>query len=148
MAPPARGARLRIWLERGELEGGRGYWLRDAESGEALSWTDRRLTAAGARVVPVAGSSHRGAALQDDAFAPGRELNVVAEPENQHDPNALAVWDAGRRLQVGYVPAEAARELRPPLQALSLWEWCDGDTRVGLRIIVAPPTVWIGRPRV
>ena len=139
--------RLRIWLERGELEGGRGFWLRDAASGDALSWDDRRLAAAGARVVPVAGTSYRGDVLQDDAFAPGNEVALVAEPENEHDPHAIAVWDAERRLQVGYVPADLAAELELPLQAFSLWEWREDDRRVGLRIILAPPAVWIGRPR-
>jgi hypothetical protein len=129
------------------LEGGRGFWLRDAASGDALSWNDERLGAAGARVVPVAGASYRGDALQDDAFAPGSELALVAEPENEHDPNAIAVWDATRRVQVGYLPADVAAELALPLQALSLWEWREGDRRVGLRILVAPNEVWIGRPR-
>jgi hypothetical protein len=139
--------RLRIWLERGELEGGRGFWLRDAGSGDALRWSDERLAAAGARVLGVAGTSYRDEALQDDAFAPGRALALVAEPENEHDPNAIAVWDDERRLQVGYVPADDAKELELPLQAVVLWEWREGGRRVGLRILVAPPTVWIGRPR-
>jgi hypothetical protein len=139
--------RLRIWLERGELEGGRGFWLRDAASGDALSWNDERLGAAGARVVHVAGTSYRGDALQDDAFAPGCELTLIAEPENEHDPNAIGVWDAAQRAQVGYVPADVAAGLALPLQALSLWEWREADRRVGLRILVAPPGVWIGKPR-
>jgi hypothetical protein len=139
--------RLRIWLERGELEGGRGYWLRDAASGDALRWEDERLAAAGARVVAVVGTSYRGEALQDDAFEPGREVALVAEPDNEHDPHAVAVWDTERRVQVGYVPAEIAPELVLPLQALSLWEWREGDRRVGLRVLVAPREVWIGRPR-
>ena len=50
--------RLRLWLERGEA----GYWLRDAESGEAVRWSDERL-----RVVKVAGASYRQDALADDA---------------------------------------------------------------------------------
>jgi hypothetical protein len=129
------------------LEGGRGFWLRDAASGDALSWNDDRLAAAGARVVPVAGTSYRVDALQDEAFAPGSELELVPEPENEHDPHAIAVWDAARLLQAGYVPADVAAELVLPLQALSLWEWREGDRRVGLRMIVAPPDVWIGRPR-
>jgi hypothetical protein len=140
------GTRLRIWLERGELEGGRGFWLRDSASGEALRWDDGRLTAAGARVVPVAGTSYRGDALQDDAFAPGCELALVAEPENEHDPHAIGVWDAAGRLQAGYVPAEVAAGLELPLQALALWEWREADRRVGLRMLVAPASVWIGRP--
>ena len=141
------GSRLRIWLERGELEGGRGYWLRDAAAGDALRWDDARLASAGAHVLPVAGTSHRDDALQDDAFAPGASLALVAEPENEHDPNAIGVWDAEQQLQVGYVPAEHAAVLELPLQALILWEWRDGDRRVGLRMLVAPAAVWIGRPR-
>jgi hypothetical protein len=139
--------RLRIWLERGELEGGRGFWLRDAASGDALGWDDERLATQGARVLPVAGTSYRADELQDDAFAPGKSLTLVPEPENEHDPNAIAVWDADRRLQVGYVPADYAEGLELPLQALALWEWREGERRVGLRMLLAPASVWIGRPR-
>jgi HIRAN domain len=146
-ATSSGGGRLRIWLERGELEDGRGYWLRDAATGVALGLQDERLTAAGARVLPVVGTSYRGDALQDDAFAPGKPLTLVQEPDNEHDPQAIAVWDEERRLQAGYVPAEVAPTLALPLQALSLWEWREADRRVGLRMLVAPPAVWIGRPR-
>ena len=96
----------------------------------------------------VAGTSYRSDALQDEAFAPGKLLTLVAEPDNEHDPHAIGVWDAERQLQAGYVPAELARDLELPLQALALWEWREGDRRVGLRIIIAPQSVWIGRPRV
>jgi hypothetical protein len=137
--------RLRLWLERGELEGGRGFWLRDAASGDALRWEDERLARTGARVLHVAGASYREEALQDDAFAPGARLELVPEPENEHDPNAIGIWDADRRLQAGYVPAEAARELAQPRQALALWEWREGGRRVGLRVLVAPPDVWLPR---
>jgi hypothetical protein len=135
----SRSDRLRIWLERGES----GYQLRDAESGDALKWDDERL-----RVVKVAGASYRLDELQDDAFAPGRRLALVREPENEHDPNAIAIWDADRRLQVGYVPAEIAPELRADEQAVSLWEFRDDDgLRVGLRVLLAPADAWIQEPR-
>ena len=140
-------SRLRLWLERGELEGGRGFWLRDAASGDALRWEDERLAAAGARVVPVAGASYRLDALQDEAFAPGARLALVREPENEHDPNAVAIWDANRRVQAGYVPADVAAAVELPLQAVALWEWREGGGRVGLRVLLAPPAVWIGVPR-
>ena len=130
--------RLRIWLERGES----GFWLRDAATGDPMKWDDPRV-----RVVKLAGASYRPDALQDDGFAPGRRLALVPEPENEHDPHAIGVWDAAQRLQAGYVPAEAAPELTLPLQALSLWEWREGGRRVGLRMLVASPAVWIGRPR-
>jgi hypothetical protein len=132
-------SRLRIWLERGES----GYWLRDAATGDALRWDDERL-----RVVKLAGSSYRLDALQDDAFAPGCRLALVREPENEHDPNAVAVWEAERRLQGGYVPAEVAPELRGDEQAVSLWEFRDEDgRRVGLRVLLAPADAWIQEPR-
>src|SRR5204863_334081 len=95
--------RPRLWLERGES----GYWLRDAATGDAVRWDDERL-----RVVKLAGSSYRLAALQDDSFAPGRRLALVPEPENEHDPHAVGIWDAERRLQAGYVPAEVAPGVR------------------------------------
>jgi HIRAN domain-containing protein len=145
-ADPER-ARLRLWLERGELEGGSGFWLREAASGDALRWDDDRLAAGGAYVVRVAGASYRLDALQDEGFAPGSRLALVPEPENEHDPNAVGVWDADRRVQAGYVPADVAPALELPLQAVALWEWREGGRRVGLRVLVAPPAVWIGVPR-
>ena len=131
--------RLRVWLEPGES----GYWLRDAATGEALRWNDGPL-----RVVKLAGSSYRVDALQDDGFAPGRRLALVLEPENEHDPNAVAVWDAERRVQGGYLPAGIAPKVKGDEQAVSLWEFRDEDgRRVGLRVLIAPPDAWIQEPR-
>ena len=133
------GGRLRIWLERGEA----GYWLRDAATGDALRWDDSRL-----RVVKLAGASYREEALQDEAFAPGRRLALVPEPENEHDPNAVGVWDAERRLQGGYVPAEVTPELRGDEQAVALWEFRgEGGRRIGLRVLLAPADAWVQEPR-
>jgi hypothetical protein len=130
---------LRIWLDRGES----GYWLRDAATGDAMKWDDPRV-----RVVKLAGAPYRADALQADAFAPGRRLTLVPEPENEHDPNAVAVYDSERRVQAGYVPAEVAPELRGDEQAVSLWEFrgVDGQ-RIGLRILLAPADAWIQEPR-
>jgi hypothetical protein len=133
------GGRLRVWLERGES----GYWLRDAGSGDPIKWDDPRV-----RVVKLAGASYRADALQDDAFAPGRRLALVREPENEHDSNAVAVWDSERRLQAGYVPAEVAPELAGDEQAVSLWEFRGEDgRRIGLRVLLAPADAWIQEPR-
>jgi hypothetical protein len=134
-----RPPRLRIWLERGES----GYWLRDAATGEAMKWDDPRV-----RVVALAGASYRADALQDDAFAPGRRLALVPEPENEHDPNAVAIWDSERRLQAGYVPTEVAPELRGDELAVSLWEFRGEDgRRIGLRVLLAPAGAWVQEPR-
>jgi len=131
--------RLRIWLERGES----GYWLRDAATGNAMKWDDPRV-----RVVKLAGASYRTEALQDDAFAPGQRLALVPEPDNEHDPNAVGVWDEARQLQAGYVPAEVAPELDGDEQAISLWEFRgDGGGRTGLRLLLAPADAWVQEPR-
>ena len=130
--------RLRVWLERGES----GYWLRDAATGDPMKWDDPRV-----RVVKLAGASYRADALQDDGFAPGRRLALVPEPENEHDPKAVAVYDAQRRVQGGYVPAEVAPKLRGDEQAVSLWEFRGEDgQRIGLRVLLAPADAWIQEP--
>ena len=131
--------RLRLWLERA----GAGFRLRDAATGELVRGEDPRI-----RVIKVAGVSYRLDALQDDAFAPGLPLALVPEPDNEHDPNAIAVWDDNRRLQVGYVPAEIARELEvDDWQAVTLWEFFEDGRRGGLRVLLAPRDAWIGLPR-
>jgi HIRAN domain-containing protein len=131
--------RLRVWLERT----GDSFRLRDAATEELIRHEDPRI-----RVIKVAGVSYRLEALQDDAFAPGQRLALVAEPDNEHDPHAIGIWDGERRLQVGYVPAELARELETDeWQAISLLEFFEGGKRAGLRVLLAPRDAWIGFPR-
>jgi len=125
--------RLRLILERA----GPGFHLRDAGTGERVRWEDPRV-----RVVPVAGVSYRPEALSDPSFDPGNGLALVPEPENEHDPNAVGIWNEERTLQAGYVPREVAPELRGDEQAVSLWR-VDG----GLRVLIAPRDAWVGRPR-
>jgi len=139
MSERATGERLRIWFERS----GDGFRLRDAATGQPIRYEDPRV-----RVIKVAGVSYRLEALQDDAFAPGQRLALVAEPENEHDQNAIGIWDADRQVQAGYVPAEVARELNADdWQAVSLLEFFEGGQRGGLRVLLAPRDAWIGLPR-
>ena len=102
-----------------------------------MRWSDPRI-----RVVPVAGVSYRADALDDPSFDPGQPVALVPEPDNEHDPNAVAIWNAERTLQLGYVPRDVAPELRGDEQAVSLWR-VDG----GLRVLIAPAEAWLGRPR-
>jgi hypothetical protein len=125
--------RLRLWLERS----GAGYRMRDAATGEPVAWEDPRVV-----VVPVAGVSFRPEAVEDASFDPGRRLALVPEPENEHDPNAVGIWNEARSLQAGYVPRDAAPELRGDEQAVSLWR-AEG----GLRVLIVPAGAWVGRPR-
>ena len=98
-------------------------------------------------MVKLAGASYRAEALQDDGFAPGRRLALVREPDNPHDPNAVAVWDAERRVQGGYVPAEIAPALQGDEQAMSLWEYREAGQRIGLRVLIVPADAWLPDPR-
>ena len=128
-----------MWLERARD----GYRIRDAATEELVRGDDPRI-----RVVKVAGVSFRLDALQDDAFVPGHRLALVPEPDNEHDPNAIAIWDEDRRVQAGYVPAETARGLDADAwQAVSLLEFHEDGRRAGLRVLLAPRTAWIGTPR-
>jgi len=125
--------RLRLWLERGAG----GYHLRDAASGERVRWEDARL-----RVVAVAGVTFRPGNVDDASFDAGRRLALVPEPENEHDPNAVAIWNQERTLQAGYVPRETAAELGGDEQAVSLWR-----VEGGLRVLIVPADAWVGTPR-
>ncbi len=125
--------RLRLWLERGAA----GYHLRDAATGERVRWEDPRL-----RVVAVAGVTFRPGNVDDASFDPGHRLALVPEPENEHDPNAVAIWNQVRTLQAGYVPRETAAELRGDEQAVSLWR-----VEGGLRVLIVPRDAWVGKPR-
>ena len=127
--------RLRLWLERDHR--GAGYHLRDAATSEVVSWEDPRI-----RVVPVAGVSFRAEAVADGSFDPGARLALVPEPENEHDPHAVAVWNADRTLQAGFVPREVVGELAGDEIAVSLWRAGEG-----LRVLLAPAGSWVGRPR-
>ena len=125
--------RLRLLLERAQS----GYRLRDAATGDLVRWEDPRIL-----VIPVAGVSFRPESLEDDSFEPGRRLALVPEPDNEHDPNAVAVWNEKRTIQVGYVPRELTPQLKGDEQAISLWR-----VEGGLRVLVVPPDAWVGRPR-
>ena len=126
----------------GERLDGSGFQLRDAE-GRALAWDDDALAAEGVAIFGVAGVSYRVDAAQSDAFAPGRLLTLVPEPENEFDPNAIGVWDEGRSDQVGFVPADRAvavgkRLTAEQLAAVVLWEWRKDGKRCALRALLGP----------
>jgi hypothetical protein len=125
--------RLRLWLERGAS----GYYLRDAATEEPVRWSDPRI-----RVVPVAGVSFRPDVVADPSFDPGRRLALVPEPDNEHDPNAVGIWNEERTLHAGYVPRDVAPELAGDEQAVSIWR-----VEGGLRVLLVPANAWVGRPR-
>ncbi|RAO30070.1 hypothetical protein ONO86_05622 [Micromonospora noduli] len=98
--------------------------------------------------VEVAGESHYAVQIRElfgkDFKPSGSEIavtaQVVPEPQNRHDPNAIGVWVGNR--QLGYLPKEEAARYTPMLAGLvaqgwlpqvsaRVWgtEWSDYDDR-------------------
>jgi len=141
-AQPDSPFRYRLDYRDAEEGFGRGYLVVRNADGRVLRW--RTLPKSqGLESVAVVGEQYRLDALQDEAFAPGRPLRLVREPENEYDPNAVAVCDAEGRLQAGYVPRTEAERIGKKLEAdaglrcYSVWELTDEDgRRVQLRILL------------
>jgi hypothetical protein len=123
-----------------------GYQLVDPASGRYLARDAPELTERGLHVVNVAGAGrhHAEAIASSDAVAPGSRLDLCRDPENEHDPNAIAVLAGGD--QVGWVPRELAAELAPELDAGRPWtavvlreqRRSPRDPRHGLTMLLAP----------
>jgi hypothetical protein len=123
-----------------------GYQLVDPGSGRYLARDAPELTERGLHVMNVAGAGrhHAEAIASSDAVAPGRRLELRRDPENEHDPNAIAVLAGGD--QVGWVPRELAAELAPELDAGRPWtaivlreqRRSPRDPRHGLTMLLAP----------
>jgi hypothetical protein len=106
-------------------------------TGEIVRQDDPRI-----RVIAVAGVSFRPEAVADGSFDPGSRLSLVREPANEHDPNAIGIWNDARTLQAGYVPRDVVPEVDGDEVAVSLWRFGEG-----LRVLLAPAGSWIGKPR-
>ncbi len=124
-----------------------GYSLVDSASGRFLSRDDPSLAARRLRVAGVAGAAqHHAEALVGEEVAPGRALELRRDPGNEHDVNAIAVYPAGGREQVGWVPRDLAVELAPELDAGRPWaavvlrdqRRSPRDARHGLTMLLAP----------
>jgi HIRAN domain len=59
----------------------------------------------------VAGVQHYGSAVGNHRFAKGSTTQLIPEPENEYDTNAVGVWDSRGRIQVGHIPADCCAKL-------------------------------------
>jgi hypothetical protein len=100
-----------VWLS--------GYQLIDPATGAWLGRDAPQLAELGLHVSGVAGARHHAEALAAAALAPGAALELVREPGNPHDANAIAVHAGGAH--VGFVPRELAAEIAPALDAGERW---------------------------
>jgi HIRAN domain len=124
-----------------------GYQLVEPESGRYLGRDAPELAAQGLRVAGVAGASrHHGDALAaEEAAKPGDALDLRRDPDNEHDPNAIAVHARGGE-QLGWVPREIAAEIAPDIDAGKPWSALvlreqrpsPRDPRSGLTMLLAP----------
>lgn len=125
-----------------------GYQLVDPVSGRYLAGDAPAVAAAGLIVASVAGAArHHAEALADEeAVAPGRALTLRRDPDNTHDPNAIAVHPDGGGAQLGWVPREVAEDVARdldqgrPWAAIALRERraSPRDPRTGLTMLLAP----------
>jgi hypothetical protein len=111
-----------------------------ADDGRYLARDAPELAARGLRVVSVAGVRHRPEAPAE----PGQTLELLRDPANEHDANAIEVLAAGQ--VVGFVPRELAAELAPELDAGRPWAAAvlreqrpsPREPRSGLTMLLAP----------
>ncbi|HEV7461461.1 MAG TPA: HIRAN domain-containing protein [Solirubrobacteraceae bacterium] len=124
-----------------------GYQLVDSSTGRFLARDAPELDRIGVLVTRVAGAGFKHEALQGDQFSPGRPLRLRPDPDNEHDPDAVGVWDAEGRAQAGWIPRQLAPRVAgsfragQPLGALVLREFrreSRRGERVNLSILVAP----------
>jgi hypothetical protein len=122
----------------------RGFYIRDADTDEAISHRQLYELVPGSLIFKVAGVSFREDALQLPAFKPGEPIQLIPEPKNRHDRNAVAVFDTTCRVHVGYVPRELARLIgslfgeREAYGATAFFEFLQGNRRKALSVLVAP----------
>ena len=98
-----------------------GYTVVDPDSGRFIANDAPELAARGLVVTGVAGAARfHDDVLQSPAVSPGSVLTLRREPDNAHDPNAIAVLAAGGA-QVGFVPREVAAAVADKLDAGGVW---------------------------
>lgn len=149
-------AQARYWYpDDGAIVWVEGYTPVDPESGRYLARDAPELTLRGLIVATVAGAARfHDDVLQSDELSPGCTLTLRREPDNEHDPNAIAVQTASSA-QLGWVPREVAAQVAPELDAGRPWaatvlrerRASPRDPRTGLTMLLAPAQAIVLRER-
>ncbi|MDP1848969.1 MAG: HIRAN domain-containing protein [Solirubrobacteraceae bacterium] len=133
-----------------------GYVPVDPESGRYLARDAPQLSARGLVVAGVAGAARfHDDALQSAEVSPGSALTLRRDPDNEHDPKAIAVL-ATSGAQLGWVPREIAARVAPDLDGGRPWtavvlrerRASPRDPRTGLTMLLAPAREIVLRERV
>jgi hypothetical protein len=124
-----------------------GYMLLDPTRNLTQVGDDAWLRTIGCRLTKIAGLTHHPEAAQEAGFAPGSVAVLAPVPDNPVDANAVGVWDATGEHQIGFVPAEHAKEIAAriaageALGALIMREYrreSKTGPRLGLVMLIAP----------
>ncbi|MFB7263928.1 HIRAN domain-containing protein [Streptomyces nojiriensis] len=86
-----------------------GLRLCEDETGLLVGPTDLRLQRAGLYVTNLRGVNYYPEAAHRADLSPGRRLRLVREPDNPHDPFAVAVYPNDGKEPIGYVNRQKAR---------------------------------------
>ena len=130
---------------------GEGAGFMVQRDGQNLSW--RTLPRGdGLESINVVGEKYRTDQIQGSEFRPGARVSLLLEEDNPHDPNAISVWSADRRLQAGYIPKEKAPRLRKKLRrehhdAFVVWEVREGKKRVCVRLLLVREGTKLEKPK-
>jgi len=131
---------------------GRGYVVERLKDGQRLAWDFLSNRGENMESMGVAGETHHSEDLQADSFRPPAPLVLVPEPTNRYDPHAVAIWDAAKKHQAGYIPGSEARRIGGRLskgkivECLSMWETIVNGKRVSLRILLLDQKARLQKP--
>lgn len=121
--------------------------LIEDDTGLLVGPTHRGLLNAGVYVSQLRGESYHEASCRRGNFTPGARVRLFREPDNPHDQNAVAVYDATGRHMAAYVNKQKARALARLLdggtiiEAVSLRGTAAGKPCEQVAIAAAEPPV-------
>ncbi|GAB2496702.1 hypothetical protein GCM10027063_39700 [Promicromonospora xylanilytica] len=106
-----------------------------------------RIHSLGIYCFGLRGSSYQGSAIKRGDYRPGETVQLVREPDNEHDPNAVAVHATGAAKRGGYVNKMNAKRIASrldrgeELSAISVRGDRPGKEELRPVILVASPPV-------
>jgi hypothetical protein len=139
LAPTDGLPNLQLSEYRGEL------WLMETTTSKLVKVGNRHLAQLGIWTATVRGVDHYQSAVKAADTSPGQSLQVVREPDNAYDRNAVGVHSGGQL--IGYFNKQMASKLAKvmdsgmTLQAISLAGSTKGQGDSRIQILAAEPTL-------
>ena len=116
-------------------------------TGVPVGVSDRRLPGAGIYVSRLRGQAYHRIGCTDGDLHPGARVRLVREPDNEFDPDAVAVYDGSGRHLAGYLDNQKARLLSrlidsgAPIEAISIRGTGPGRPCDQVVVLAAAPDV-------